>query len=80
MIELYIGGALTAGIAYLWLRVKYFKNQAKAEKLRADTAENIASHNAAIAMTERTRTEGKPERIEEAVKNAENNNFDDFYN
>lgn len=79
MLELYIAGGAAIVIGFLWMRNKILKKERDAQKVRAETAENIASHNAAIAQTERKRNEGKTERIEEAVDYAIDTDFGDFY-
>ncbi len=79
MLELYAAGAGAIVAGYLWMRNKILKKERDAQERRAETAENIASHNAAVASTERARNDTREQRIEEAVDHAQDNEFSDFY-
>ncbi|WP_273050767.1 hypothetical protein [Pseudoalteromonas sp.] len=79
MIELYLLGGAGAVVFFLWWRNGVLKAQAERQKIRAEVAEKVADHNEKVATVARERNDSQPERIEEIVDNAIDNDFSDFY-
>jgi len=80
MIELYLLGGAAGFIAWLWFSRKKLKNENNElrENLTiATTQVNYYKTHSAEVQKILSDDEGK---IEEAVQNAKDNNFDEFYN
>jgi hypothetical protein len=77
--EYYLIGGLSLVNIFLWARNGYLDEKVKAAEARADRAERVAAHGKKVATVERKRTEGRTQRIEEAVSHAEEEDFSGFY-